>query len=819
MRKLLTLLLVVLTAFSLKTAAQAKNGKITGTVIDGSSKTIESATITLLNAKDSSIAKISIADKTGRYQFENLADGKYLVSISAVGHEKGFSELIEITSSSPEVIAKTIELIPQAKSINGVVVTSKRPLIEQKAGKTVVNVEASPTNTGLNALELLEKSPGVSVDNDGNISLKGKQGVLILVDGKPTYLSGPDLANLLKNIQSSSLDQIEIMTNPPAKYDAAGNSGIINIKTKKGIVKGMNGSVNLGYVQGVYSRFNGSTNLNYRNDKLNVFGGFNSGNYQGNSELSINRKIPEPDNITLKNTIDQLTRQHWKGNYNSGKIGLDYNFSKKDVAGFVVNGNFNDNNQDPNSNTNIRNPDGSIDSKLLSASSNKQHSTNVSSNFNYKHTFDSTGRELTTDLDYIYYNNKNYSFLNTKSLSAENVKTKEDVDLNGNLPSNINIYSAKIDYVHPFKKGYKLETGVKTSYVKTDNDVYYLRNDNLGAGWREDTNRNNHFKYQENVNAVYAIVSKTFKKWDLNAGLRLENTISKGVQSSNDSSFKRDYTNLFPNIGIAYNLSEKNQFNFSYSRRITRPDYADLNPFTYFLDSLTYGQGNPYLQPQFSNNYELSHTYKHFLTTTLNYTQTDDIITDLLKQNSAKNTTFQTKDNFSSMKQWGIAVMVNTSIRKWWNINVYTNLYNNNYNGRYDNDPVSIQFTSFTGNMTNSFTLGKGWSGEISGWYQSKAAHGLLIANPMGSLNSALSKQVLKKKGTVKIGVRDIFNTQQFRGIIKYSTIDVDVANTRMNRQFNVSFVYRFGKTNIAPERRRSGGAGDEQSRVKSGGN
>jgi iron complex outermembrane recepter protein len=819
MRKLFILLLVALTAFSINSKAQAKIGKITGTVIDGNQKTIESATITLLRAKDSSVAKISVADKTGKFEFENLPEGKYLVSVSAVGHDKGFSELVEITSSSPEATIKAIELIPAAKSINGVVVTSKRPLIEQKAGKTVVNVDASPTNTGLNALEILEKSPGVSVDNDGNISLKGKQGVLILVDGKPTYLSGADLANLLKNTQSSSLDQIEIMTNPPAKYDAAGNSGIINIKTKKGVVKGMNGSVNLGYVQGVYSRFNGSTNLNYRNNKLNIFGSLNSGTYEGNGHLSIDRRILQSDKVTLKNTIDQVTFQHWKGNYTSGKIGMDYNFSKKDVAGFVVNGNFNDNRQNPGSSTNIRNPDGSIASKMRSLSSNKMNSTNISTNFNYKHTFDSTGRELSTDLDYLYYNNKNNSLLNTKSLDAENVKTREDVDLKGVLPSNINIYSAKVDYVHPFKKGYKLETGVKTSFVKTDNDVNYVRNDNYGGGWVEDSNRNNHFTYQENVNAAYAIVSKTIKKWDLTAGLRLENTVSRGTQASNDSSFRRDYTNLFPNVGIGYNLSDKNQFNFSYSRRITRPDYGDLNPFTYFLDSLTYGQGNPYLQPQFSNNYEVSHTYKHFLTTTLNYTQTNNIITDLLKQNSETNTTFQTKDNFSSMKQWGIAVMVNTSIRKWWNVNVYTNLYNNNYNGRYDNDPVQIQFTSFTGNMTNSFTLGKGWMGEISGWYQSKTAQGLLVANPMGSVNSALSKQVLKKKGTVKIGVRDIFNTQQFSGIIKYSTINVDIANTRVNRQFNVSFVYRFGKTNIAPERRRSGGAGDEQSRVKSGGN
>ena len=817
MRKLFILLLAAFTAFSYQTHAQSKIGKITGTVIDGSQKTIESATITLIRVKDSSVAKISMADKTGKFEFENIPEGKYMVSISAVGHQRGYSEPVEISVSSPDVKLKTIELVPTAKSIDGVTVTSKRPLIEQKAGKTVVNVEASQTNTGLNVLELLEKSPGVSVDNDGNISLKGKTGVMILIDGKPTYLSGQDLANLLKNMQSTNLDQIEIMTNPPAKYDAAGNSGIINIKTKKGIVKGMNGSVNLNYTQGLYARFNGSANFNYRNNKLNVFGGYNGGHYQGYNNLVIDRKMYEgTDRINPARTIDQVSRPAWQGDYHNGKIGMDYNFSKRDVAGFVVNGNFNTNDESPASNTNVRNADGSLNYKLISHSANTRRFSNMSTNFNYKHTFDSTGREITADLDYVYYDNKGNTQLTTESYDATNVKQGSDVILSGILPSNINIYSGKIDYVHPLKKGYKLEAGVKSSLVKTDNKVNYLRND--GTGWEEDS-RSNHFLYNENINAAYATLSKTIKKWDLVAGLRLENTVAKGNQLSNDSSFKRDYTNLFPNVGIGYNLSEKNQFNFSYSRRITRPDYDALNPFTFFLDSLTYGQGNPYLQPQFSNNLELSHTFKHFLTTTINYTQTNDIITQLLKQNTEKNITYQTQDNFNSMKQWGIAVMVNTPIKKWWNVNLYTNLYNNHYNGRYNNDPVNIQFTSFQGNINNSFTLGKGWSAEVSGWFRSKAADGLLIANPMGALNSGISKQVLKKKGTIKIGVRDILYTQKFSGYVKYSDVDVKVASQRDSRQVNVSFVYRFGKTNIAPERRRNGGAGDEQSRVKSGGN
>jgi hypothetical protein len=469
MRKLLTLLTVVLTLSFVSLAQTTNNpatvvaseakqqqivkGKISGKVIDGSTKTIESATITLLRTKDSSVAKMSVADKTGKFEFADVAEGQYMVSISAVGHNKGLSEVVEINASNLDVTLKTIELIPQAKAITGVTVTSKKPLIEQKAGKTLINVDASPTNTGLNALELLEKSPGVSVDNDGNISLKGKQGVTILVDGKPTYMSGADLAALLKNMQSSSLEQIEIMTNPPAKYDAAGNSGIINIKTKKGIVTGTNGSANASYTQGLYARFNGGFNLNHRNEKVNIFGGYNAGSYQGYNDLTIDRKFYESDNKTLKGLSDQKSRPHFKGVYHGVKAGVDYYFSKKTVLGFVTNANFNDNDEDPTSISYVRFPSGAVDYKINSQGNNNRKWTGISNNINFKHTIDSTGREITADIDYAYYDNKSKTQLTTKVFDANDNKDGEDVVLRGDIPSKTNIYSAKVDYLHPFKNG------------------------------------------------------------------------------------------------------------------------------------------------------------------------------------------------------------------------------------------------------------------------------------------------------------------------------------------------------------------------------
>src|ERR1051325_4666282 len=289
MRKLRSLLTIALVSLSLLSFAQTKNGRVSGTVIDGNTKTIESATITLLRAKDSSVAKMSVADKNGKFVFENVADGKYLVSITATGHQKGFSESFEINAVNTSITLKTVELIQLEKTIGAVTVTTKKPLIEQKIDRTIVNVEASVTNVGNSALEVLEKSPGITVDKDGNISLKGKAGVQVYIDGRPSYLSGADLANLLRSMSASQLDQIEIMTNPPAKYDAAGNAGIINIKTKKNKQFGYNGSITSGFSQGKYPRFNESGNFNYRNGKFNLFTSVNYSRNHRRESLVISR--------------------------------------------------------------------------------------------------------------------------------------------------------------------------------------------------------------------------------------------------------------------------------------------------------------------------------------------------------------------------------------------------------------------------------------------------------------------------------------------------------------------------------------------------
>ena len=806
--------------------AQTGNGKVNGIVIDGNSKIIESATITLLRAKDSSVFKMSVADKTGKFSFDGIGEGKYIVSITAVGHNKGFSEIFEIKSNST-ITLKTIELVPVTKSISGVTVVAKKPLIEQKIDRTIVNVDASITNVGNSALEVLEKSPGVTVDKDGNISLKGKAGVIVMIDGRPSYLNGADLANMLRNMNANQLEQIEIMTNPPAKYDAAGNSGVINIKTKKNKQFGYNGSLTSGYTQGRYPRFNEGANFNYRNGKINVFTSLSYNRNHRGEELYIVRNFRETTTKDILSVFDQSSGMLNVGSYYGGKVGLDYSASKKTTLGVVFNGYYNPSTWQSNTNTYINEPNGDLRSQTKSFTKNDQKWKNFSSNFNLRHTIDSAGQEITADLDYVQYRSTSFQPLYSFNYDRFGAPTSSSTLL-GDLPQDITIYSGKSDYSLPLKKGAKFEAGLKSSYVTTDNNAVY--NNLLNNQQVLDSGRSNHFIYKENINAAYLNYSRPLgKKWSAQLGLRLENTTAKGNSAGyefdkvknkfvyGEKTFKRDYTQLFPTIYLQYKANEKNQFVINYGRRINRPDYGDLNPFVHFLDLYTFEQGNPNLKPQFSHNIELTHTYKNFLNTTLNYSTTTDIIQEVLEQNENTNETFIKKANIATRNQVGLSISAYKELTKWWSGNVYLNVYNNHFKGVVNNgDYISLGITGLMVQAQQQFKWGKGWGAELSGFYRTKSLEGVIFIEPIAQVGAAFSKQVMKNKGSVRLNFRDIFAGSVYKGYSKYGSVDAKFRDVNDSRAISISFTYRFNKGKLkAGSNRNTDGASEEQSRVK----
>lgn len=819
MQKIYFLILSFISLSGMVTA-QTKTGSLDGAVHSGS-KAVDNATVSLLKQKDSSLVKAEVSRADGTFDMDHLREGNFILAISKVGYQTFYKE---VTIGAGNLKIGTLELVARPAGMASVTVVSKRPLIENKIDKTIVNVDASPTNTGLSAMEVLEKSPGVTIDNNDNISVKGKSGVIILIDGKPSYLSGQDLANYLKNLSANQLDQIEIMTQPSAKYDASGNSGIINIKTKKNKANGFNGNFSTSAIFANYFKNTNSVSFNWRKNKLNVFGNYGYSHWEGFNDISLNRQFRASAKDNFNRYFTQSTYGKFLGEPQNFKLGADYSVDKKTTIGLVISGLIDKRQFTSEGKSLIYDSLRHFVSYNVANSQNKDPWTNVGFNANFRKLIGDKGKELTADLDYILYRTKGKQYSDNYLYNNSDVLIEDPYLLRGYLPAKIDIYSFKTDYSQPLPHDARLEAGLKSSYVRTDNDAQYTYYDKTQAQWAPDNSRSNHFLYTENINAAYVNVNRQFKKWGVQLGLRAEQTIATGKQFQQSKNFSLNYTRLFPTTYLSYKVDDKSMFALSYGHRINRPGYQDLNPFQYLLDKYTYRQGNPDLQPQFSNNFELSYNYKGQLNLSLNYTTTKGIMNDVLHTIKSGDNyyTYQTKENLADNRNIGLSINWNYPVNKWWTVNLSSSLFNNYYSGYVMNNGINqhinVSASSYMANVSNQFKFKKGWSGEISGFYQAKnLVSSVIVAKPMGMFALGVGKTVLKEKGSIRLNVRDPFWLQRFRG-----STDLDQFNTQINsrwdnRRYIISFNYRFGKTLQQQNRRRTAASQDEQNRVNLG--
>ena len=817
MKKLCTFIAISL--FTLHLFAQ---GTISGRIIDQSGQPLEYVTITLHRAKDSVLVKGALSDASGKYDFVALKNGSYIVMASQVGLKKIYSTPLSILDNSLTV--NDLKLTDDVKTLGAVTVSAQKPFIEHQIDKTVINVENSIVSAGSTALEVLEKAPGVIVDNEGKITLRGKDNVRVMVDGKPSQLSQDQLANLLRNTTASMIQKVEIITNPSSKYDAAGNAGIINIVMKKNQLYGLNGQVSSTYGQGVYYKNFNSLNLNYRYAKWNVFGSYNFNNRVNFNVNDITRLFRTNNG---KGAVTDSFVQHaynlnpyishaWRG-------GVDYNISNKTTVGVLFSGNFGNRNNkvkglSKDNITTIYAPDGTVRSEVHTRTMEEDKWNEVSANFNIKHTFDSTGREITFDADSYSFDTDNQQNFDVSSTGEANALQQN------NITRKFDIKSAKVDYMHPLTKGTgrtkaKFEAGAKSSYVNSGNDIKFY---NIDGGTRTlDMNITNDFQYDENINALYASFNHELKGGiSYQVGLRAENTNIKGNQVTTDTSFTRHYTDLFPTAFIMkkWGAKDKHALRVSYSRRIDRPNYEDLNPFREFLDKYTYEQGNPNLTPQYSNNFDLSYTFMGAMTIGGNYSKTIDAITFTVKQDDALKQSFVTKQNVATLQNYGVNLNMPVPIKKWWNVNASANFFVNRYQGEFLGSNLDLKIPVLNLNIQNRFTLPKDWSAELSAWYVSRASQGLFIGEPMYAINAGISKQLLDKKLTLRLNAQDIFRTQKFSGSQKYQNLDIKVGSRFESQQVRLTASYRFGNQKVQQARRRSGGADDEKNRIQKNG-
>jgi hypothetical protein len=789
--------------------------KITGEVVGISGKPVEAATV-LLTKGDSSAIGRALTGSNGRFALENIKEGNYDLKISMIGYSSAEVKNIRLKPSDTMVTIPKVTLKSSSNMLKEVTVVGQKPLIEQKADRTVMNVDALISNTGTNALELLEKTPGVTVDQNGSISLKGKSGVVVLIDDRPTYLSGTELAAYLKSLPSGTITQVELITNPPAKYDAAGNAGIINLKTKKSKINGLNGSVSTTLGKGVYWRNNESINLNYRINQFNFFTNA-SFNFQDTwRRLELERQYFKADG-SLNSVFSSTSLFYPQGRTPTIKLGADYYLSDNTTLGIVLNGSYNMRDESRPVSSNLFNSQGLKDSAITATNAEENVFKNRSVNLNFNHQYDTAGRAISLNLDYVKYNSAaEQSFLNDIFLRDNTLKSSERIG--ADLPSIINIYSAKFDYSLPLKGKAKFEAGLKTSYVSTDNSAnYYNYLNNIPSVDYEKTNR---FQYKENINAGYLNFNKEFPRLSVQTGLRLENTHGQGDQLGNavkqDSSFKKNYTSLFPTAYFSYKLDTagKRLLNFSYGRRISRPYYQDLNPFIFMLDKFSYFMGNPLLKPEFSNNFELSFNQVNRFTITLMYNYATDVFNEVIQQRG--NVLTSSTGNIGKRISGGVSMNATIKRGNWWVLNLYSEVIRNKFEGELPSGELQSGSTAFRVRPNNQFTFKKGWSAELTGFYNSGVAYGQFDIEPFWAADVGIQKKILGNKGTVKLSARDIFHTIEPRGTINNITnAQAFFHNYLDTRVVTASFTYSFSKGAAAKTKQAVGGAESEQDRVK----
>lgn len=812
MKKIIFLLLSVI--IGLYSYAQLPGNKeIHISLKDENNLPVHSATVILLSI-DSVMLKTTTTDKSGTALFKNLDTDKYKVQITHTGFESVFLSAIDFKTES--VIKQDIILKQTAATLKDVTVTAKKQFVQFAPDKTIINVDAGIGNAGATVMDVLERSPGITVGRDGTISMKGKPQVMVLIDGKQTQLGGADLQAYLSGMNASQVDVIELIDNPGAKYDAAGNAGIINIKTKKNRQKGFNGSLSVSLGQGIYTKNNNSFSINYRTGKFNLYANYGARLGKERMKLYALRKYFDKNGVDSL-LLEQPNVTNTKISSHNIKTGVDFFASEKTTLGLAFTGNLTTRNSTSLSTIDWMSPSFVIDSTISTRGTRYSQFKRAGVNFNVNHKINSSS-EIITDIDFIKFSIDGNQYFETQLDAPGSIAQAT----RGNIPSDLEIFTAKVDYSKKFSQ-FVWEAGLKTANTKTDNLAQYYYND--GASWYDDLSRSNHFLYDEKIHSAYSSIDADHGKWHWQAGLRYELTSYKANQLGNtvvkDSSFKKDYGSLFPSAFVSFNADSSNNFTLRFGRRIDRPQFQSLNPFLVTLNKYTFEGGNPFIRPQYTWNVELIHTFKQKLSTGISYSYLKDyfsqiFIIDSNSSNVNKNIIIYTRGNVGTFHNLGLTASLQQPITKWWSLTAVA-VFNHKVIEGFIWAPFKATVDQLNISLNNQFQFKKGWAAEISGYYLSNSQIDLQeTLTPQGEIGFAISKQILKNKGTLRFNMRDIFYTQNYSGYSKFENADEPFEVKWDSRVARLTFSWRFGKT-MKPVKRSGGGATEETERVGSG--
>ena len=803
MKKITSLLLASM-LFSIISFGQ--NGFVAGSVKDNSNQSLSYATVQISKSLDSIPIKATVTDKNGLFQVSKIENGNYMISVSSTGYEKESSSFI-IDSINQKIDLPAFKLVSNKNVLEAVSVSTSKKFIEVKADKTVLNIENNIMASGSSAFDMIKKGPAVSTDKDDNIKMKGGM-VQIFIDGKPFYLSGQQLTDYLKSLPAEAVSKIEIISNPGSRYEAQGTAGIINLKLKKSQANGLNGTAGLGTGIGRYPKANSSVGLNYRKDKWNIFG---SG-YYGYSE-SFNQLNVENVIGTGNDKVVQLRDNYWHpfSNFYNYTTGIDYKISDKSTIGFLMRGSISDTKANTDNHTIFQNEQGNPESFINTLKQDTTKNKNTTYNLNFKTKFDSLGSELNIDADYVRYQSKGINLNSNYFVGNKSDTLREAYIFRNSSPANVDIISFKADYTKYFNSSLKFEAGIKTSFVKTDNNLMV---DSIKNGkWNFDYNQSNHFVYEENINAGYFNINKEWSKWNVQTGLRAEQTNYTTNSITENQVNRKSYIDLFPSFYASYKLNEHNTFNFNYTRRINRPSYQSLNPFTSYVDPYTRFQGNPHLQPSYSNSIEVKHSFKEFLFTSISYQRVNNNSIDIIIQDDATKMITNTTLNSGYSNYASMNISAYIPITKWWltenNVNMYYSNAVSKYPGfAYDTKTVSADFSN-----SNTFTLPKNIKMQASIYYSAPSTQGFYHIRGSASGSFGIQKQVWDKKGTIKFSVSNI-GANAYRAHIVSDKLDILWRNQWEGPRFNINYSWRFGSKTVKSARSRKTASSEETNRV-----
>ncbi|WP_299700690.1 outer membrane beta-barrel family protein [uncultured Pontibacter sp.] len=790
MKKLFYLFaLTLITTLTTNALAQSV-GMLAGTVIDEKGEALGFVNVAVLSASSDAVVTGAIAEMDGTFRIKTPTKGSYKLKVSGLGYLPVVTEVFDVSGTDFSRNFGKLQLQPDVKTLKEVTVQAMRPTITNDAEKMVVSVEGTALATGSTAYEVLEKSPGVWIDQDGNISLNGKPGVQVMINGKQSFLNGKQLQNLLQGMAAENLKDLEIITNPSARYDAEGSSGIININLKKNEAFGMNGNVYAGYQYNRLSTYTSGFDLSHKQGKWNTTVGVDLSRRMSFRDMDMERIFNDPAG---KSFFDQEGYEERERLNSSLRIGTDYDINDRHSVGFMSNMFYSANEGIFNTASNLRRPM-AADSRFIDAT-NEHESTyrNGTFNLHYNGKLDTLGTTLTADLDYARITDETDFVFKNDQFFLSDGKLASQEHLTSYNPAGYDILSAKVDFGKKIGQHGKLELGAKGSHVVSDNELLFYE---VTDGRKTlDPKRTNHFIYTENILAGYVNYStKINDTWKIVTGLRAEQTFSEGDLISLEDPTERSYLNFFPSVFLQQKVSDNYEVSYKYSRRINRPFYGQLNPFIFYLDPYTWSQGNPELKPQYTNSFEVTQTLKQRYNLMMGYAVTSDFIGEVPVYNSEDNTTVFSQRNVSNYKNvYGTLVAPVQLSGKWEMSNTATLAYQ-----RYTqevktenivNDQVFVMLQS-----NQNIQLPKDIRLELNAGFHGPGVYGLYEIKSQWWLDAGVKKTFMDDRLTLSVNATDIFKTRMLKVRTEMDGNLNSIVQYQGNQSIRINLRYNFAK-------------------------